>query len=171
MIRNKIKIWYDDGRGGAENGHLSLGQETTTNTYVGHTFFFTDYYDKKKVLARYTMRADQVLYVVEDLSQPAPHELKERTDREVQFSKEYALTHGNIPWRHYFGPNGPRPPPIHFMWPAKQIGDVHSISSGQGYWYVQCFIDVVRCCVYVEFNLRTLSYHSDCYQAMCRHRS
>lgn len=39
-----------------------------------------------------------------------------------------------IPWRHHFGMEGPRPAPIHFMWPAKQIGNVHQVVSMQGYW-------------------------------------
>lgn len=56
----KIQIYYDDGRGGVEQGHLSLGQETTTNTYEGHVFFFTEYGNKKNELARYTMSPNQV---------------------------------------------------------------------------------------------------------------
>jgi hypothetical protein len=59
-VPGKIKIWYDDHRGGVESGHLSLGQETTTNTYEGHEFFFTDYDNKRKVYARFRMQSGQV---------------------------------------------------------------------------------------------------------------
>jgi prolyl 4-hydroxylase len=133
LIRGKVKIWYDDHRGGVENGHLGLGQETTTNTYEGHEFFFTDYHNKDKVYARFRMHSGQVFYVVEDPNQPAPAELKSQTDREVRFIRDYSEKNG-IPWRHYYGPNGPRPPPIHFMWPATQIGQVHAVTSSHGYW-------------------------------------
>ena len=37
-------------------------------------------------------------------------------------------------WRHYFGPDGPRPPPVLNMWPADEIGQVHEINSTNGYW-------------------------------------
>lgn len=39
-----------------------------------------------------------------------------------------------IKWRHYYGPNGPRAPPKLFMWPANEIGEVHSLESGEGKW-------------------------------------
>lgn len=64
LVPGKIKIWYDDHRGGVESGHLTQGQETTTNTYKGHVFFFTDFKDKSKVYARYTMKADQVSLIL-----------------------------------------------------------------------------------------------------------
>ena len=32
------------------------------------------------------------------------------------------------------GPNGPRPPPILFHWPAPQIGAVHEVTTLQSYW-------------------------------------
>lgn len=71
-------MWYEDGEGGSEQGHLSLGQvrafimkyhcqlfefemkETTTNTYEGHVFFFTEYDNRNKEVARFTMSPDQV---------------------------------------------------------------------------------------------------------------
>lgn len=37
-------------------------------------------------------------------------------------------------WRHYFGPNGPRPPPTLYMWPASEIGEVHNAESNNGLW-------------------------------------
>ena len=54
-------------------------------------------------------------------------------EKETEFMAEYYNKTG-IHWRHYFGHNGPRPPPVHYMWPAKNIGDVHIIHSTQGFW-------------------------------------
>lgn len=53
-------MWFDDGRGGTEQGHLSTGQETTTNTYEGHVFFVTELGHKDKVIARFTMVKEKV---------------------------------------------------------------------------------------------------------------
>ena len=32
------------------------------------------------------------------------------------------------------GPNGPRPPPILYHWPAPSIGAVHEVITSQSYW-------------------------------------
>ena len=39
-------------------------------------------------------------------------------------------------WRHFYGPNGPRPRPTLNMWPADTIGVIHEVNSSNGYW--QC---------------------------------
>ena len=41
-------------------GHLVAGQETTTNTYVGHVFFFTLHSDRSVEVARFLMHDSQV---------------------------------------------------------------------------------------------------------------
>lgn len=134
LVPYKIRIFYEDGRGGTEQGHLSLGQETTTNTYEGHVFFFTDYRNKLKEIARFTMTKDTVLYLIEDEEHPPPRQLREQTDRELAFNLEY-LQRTGLHWRHFVSPEGqPRPPPTLFMWPARAIGEVHSVTSSQGYW-------------------------------------
>lgn len=76
-----------------------------------------------------------MFYVIEDPARPAPKELKKRTDNELEFIKEYKAKHG-LAWRHYYGPNGPRPPPKLFMWPAHAVGEVHAVTSNQGHWYI-----------------------------------
>ena len=78
----------------------------------------------------------QVLYLVSDPKSPAPAELLAHTAREQEFMAQYLKRNG-IQWRHYFGPNGPRPPPSLFMWPASHIGQVHTVTSTEGYWYVE----------------------------------
>ena len=56
----------------------------------------------------------QALYIVEDPENPPPDDLKKRSEAEVTFMEEYFNRTG-ILWRHYYGPNGPRPLPSHFM--------------------------------------------------------
>jgi hypothetical protein len=56
-----LQIWYDNGEGGSKMGRLKVGQETTTNTYETHEFFFTDLEKGDKVeVFRARMRNDKV---------------------------------------------------------------------------------------------------------------
>ena len=122
-----MDIWYDDGNGGTPQGTLSTGQESTTNSFIGHVFFVTLHDDRSKELTRFTMTKGRVLYVIyDDRDHPPPKDLLDRTNAEVEFMQRYLDTHG-IRWRHYYGPNGPRPPPILFQWPADEIGLVHEV--------------------------------------------
>ena len=126
--------YYDDGRGGSFQGTLNgWGRETTTNSYAGHVFFFTEKGDKSKEIARFTIKEDQFLYVVSDESRPPPDELKIQLEKERKFNEDYLKRTGNI-WRHYYGPNGPRPPPVLYMWPANEIGQLHTVKSYNGKW-------------------------------------
>ena len=125
--------YYDDGRDGIFQGRLELGGESTTNTYEGHVFYFTRVDQKDEVLARFTMHKDQVTYVVTDPKFLPPRHLQEHTDREKEFSAAYRKRTG-IHWRHYFGPSGPRAPPVLYMWDAKAVGQVHRVTSEHGYW-------------------------------------
>lgn len=61
LSRAPIEMWYDDGRDGILSATLRLGQETTTNTYEGHEFYFTEKFGKKDVeIARFKMKNSQV---------------------------------------------------------------------------------------------------------------
>lgn len=82
------------------------------------------------------MDGHKSLYVIEDPARPAPRELKERTAQEELFMADYLNRTGML-WRHYYGPNGPRAPPTLFMWPAKQVGEVHTVNSHHGFWHCQ----------------------------------
>jgi hypothetical protein len=55
-----VDYWWENGEGGAYQGTLTMGKETTTNSYEGHVFFFTESGNKEKELARFTMHKDQV---------------------------------------------------------------------------------------------------------------
>lgn len=129
-----MDMWYEDGRGGTFQGTLTLGRESTTNTYEGHVFFFTDSADRKIEYARFTMDKNRVLYLVQSDRHPVPQNLQDLTANETKFMTEYKARTG-INWRHYYGPLGPRPPPTLFMWPAAEIGQRHKISSTEGFWH------------------------------------
>jgi prolyl 4-hydroxylase len=134
--------YYDDGKGGSFQGTLNgWGKETTTNSYAGHVFFFTEKGDKSKEVARFTIKENQFLYVVSDESRPPPKELMEQLEKEKKFGEEYLKRTGNI-WRHYFGPNGPRSPPVLYMWPANEIGQIHTVSTYNGKWTCN---DPIKC--------------------------
>ena len=129
--------YYDDGGDGIYQGRLALGGESTTNTYEGHVFYFTRLGNKDAVLARFKMHTDQVTYVITDPTSVPPRHLQEQADKERMFAKAYRERTG-IHWRHYFGADGPRPPPTLHMWGAKSIGQVHSVQSTSGHWMNNC---------------------------------
>lgn len=133
LIPDTINIWYEDGKGGSPQGSLSLGKEYTVNTYEGHVFYFTSQADKSIEYARFTMDKEKVVYLVTDPERPAPENLIKLNEDEAKFSEEYYNRTG-IKWRHYFGPNGPRPPPTLFMWPTNEIGEIHYVDSTAGKW-------------------------------------
>lgn len=60
LTTRTVDIWFEDGKGGSMQGTLRPGQETTTNAYEGHVFFFTEKDNKKKEIARVTIRPDKV---------------------------------------------------------------------------------------------------------------
>jgi prolyl 4-hydroxylase len=129
--------FYDDGRDGIYQGRLELGSESTTNTYEGHIFYFTKVGDKSAVFARFVMHKDQVTYVITDPTSLPPRHLQEQADKERAFLKDYYDRTG-IHWRHYYGPDGPRPPPVLYQWDAKEIGQVHKVKSLEGHWHDDC---------------------------------
>jgi hypothetical protein len=49
---------------GTFQGSLTVGKESTINTYEGHVFFFTEHKKKKRELARLTMTKDKVRYTI-----------------------------------------------------------------------------------------------------------
>ena len=133
LYPKRLDMWWENHSGGLDQGHLVLGQETTTNTYVGHEFFFTEHGNKENEIARFRMKGDRVQYTIEDPREPPPEKLKHQSDREQSFMEDYFAEKG-IHWRHYYGPQGPRPPPSNYMYPADTIGDVHVTSSTESFW-------------------------------------
>ena len=48
-------------------------------------------------------------------------------------SNSFFFIQGNL-WRHYYGKDGPRPPPVLHMWAADKIGQKHQVESSEGFW-------------------------------------
>lgn len=134
MSSRVLDLWFDDGQGGLAQGTLRMGVDTTSTSYEGHVYFYTLHGgDKSNVLGRHVINKDQTLYLLEDKDYPASKEILDHTAREVEYMAEY-LNRTGIQWRSYYGPNGPRPPPVLFMWPADQIGQVHQVTTTHGKW-------------------------------------
>ena len=129
----KVDYYFDDGGEGTYQGTLDLGKETTSATYEGHTFFFTEHKNKKNVLARHVMDKHKVLYVIEDPTKPPPTVMIDHVKKDNAFREAYFNRTG-LMWRHYYGPKGPRPAPTLFMWPATTIGEDHNVTTSHGYW-------------------------------------
>lgn len=60
-------------------------------------------------------------------------------------------------WKHYYGPEGPRPPPKLFMWPAKQVGEVHRVISNHSFWLCDGTKEQCQSTEPVELELEVIS--------------
>jgi len=134
LSSRNLDVWYDNGTPeGTEQAKLTPGMMTATSAYEGNSFFVTVQGNKSHVLNRFTITKERVLYPIYDPEFPADEDTLEHNRREEEFGDEYLRRTGRA-WRHYYGPDGPRPPPILFMWPADNVGDVHRVTSNQTYW-------------------------------------
>ena len=153
MSARTIDLYFDDGGDGIPQGTLHSGQDTTTSAYEGHVFYYTPHQDKDSILGSVTMDKNQVrvfmklinfqthaayilqvLYRLTDEEYPASKDIFDYTDEEEAYMADY-LNRTGLHWRSFYGRNGPRPPPTHFMWPADEIGQVHVVNSSHGKWY------------------------------------
>ena len=146
MSSRDLDVYYDDGKGGIEQARLKPGRESTTNSYEGHSFFVTPVNNKTNIINRFTIEANKVLYLIEDPEYPISDDVLLQSREEGIFIEKYRNETG-LAWRHYFGPNGPRPPPKLFMWPADAVGDVHSVKSSSGYWYLHTLLRHFKYCI------------------------
>ena len=153
LFPKPVKMWFGMGGRGSDilQGILKMGQEMTLNGYQGHVFYFTyegeeedsvNHIKRKKdiEIARFTLVPTVFLYVVrpskeEDLAL-VPKQLLEIDKKQMLFNEEYFNKTGLL-WRHYFDLNGPRPPPVLFMWPAAFIGQTHEVVSPEAYWFCE----------------------------------
>lgn len=138
LSQRNLAIYWDDGKDGIFQGLLKPGQTTQSNSYIGHKFFFTEERDKTNVIGRVTIDRDVILNVIRDELFPLSdnHPVMSHTLKEEAYDREYMLKNDGMRWRHFYGQNGPRPPPTLNMWPADAIGNVHEVNSSNGYW--QC---------------------------------
>lgn len=135
-----LNIWYDDGGDGVPQGQLGPGKETTTNTYEGHIFYFTETGDKsRKRVATVKISAKKPFYTVrgshtdEELRRLLPNGVFDLAMAEQAYIATYRERTG-IDWRHFYGKDGPRAPPSLFMHPADYVGQTIKVQSPEGYW-------------------------------------
>ena len=133
LAPSSVDYWYDDGGEGVYQGTLTMGKEASINTYEGHVFYFTESNNKQREVVRFVMDKDKVMYAVYDPLHPAPKDLDDQVAKHEAFDREYYNRTG-LHWRHYYGPDGPRPPPSLYMWPAATVGQLHTVSSSEGLW-------------------------------------
>ena len=55
-----LDMFWEDGKNGVPQGRLQPGKETTTNTYHGHVFYFTEVNKKSNEVARVHIFLNQV---------------------------------------------------------------------------------------------------------------
>lgn len=134
-LSDKPKLLFWAGRGGHAKAHRLISEVAPmeavgTATTPGQTFFITPVYDSTHQLHRWTVTADEALLVYEeDNFQPqklSPSLLLKYQMQKVNwaFAKDYLATTGRA-WLSYF----PRPPPLHPMWAADFIGQIHGVTS------------------------------------------
>jgi len=85
----EVDYYYDDGGEGTFQGTLSLGKETTTNTYEGHVFYFTRKGKKDQIVNRFPMNKNRSLYIIMDQNKPPPEKYMSHWKQEEQFMEEY----------------------------------------------------------------------------------
>lgn len=120
--------WIPD-NGGAPvyQGVIEPNSESTTASYLTHTFRFTDLKDKNKIVFEFSVNPEQEIYAYVDEKTADKAKLKSHLE-EVEFAKEYKRKHNGRPWLSYY----PHEPVKSFMWPADYIGQEHHIHTEHG---------------------------------------
>lgn len=136
----QLDMWWDDGGEGVLSAKLKVGQETTTNTYEGHVFYFTlsgTHGANRVEVARFTMSTEKPVYTIrnyrDDPSQ-IPSNIVDLDAKEAAFMDKYLKATG-IQYRHYYGDDGPRQPPTLYMHPADYVGQRHLVESPETLWH------------------------------------
>jgi len=60
LSSRNLELWFNDGRDGIQQGHLHMGQETTTCSYPGHRFFVTEAGHKDTHVVDFLITSDRV---------------------------------------------------------------------------------------------------------------
>lgn len=64
MSTRPLDMYWDDGDKGLAQGRILPGQESATNSYEGHVFFFTAKGNKSEVVARVKMESGKVIFLL-----------------------------------------------------------------------------------------------------------
>jgi hypothetical protein len=101
------------------------------NSYIGHSFFFAPVKEKTKRLKEITVHAKEVVYTLEPTPGSPSHDafIKDQEKQkflrdEHAFMEKYKKETG-VFWRGVY----PRAKPVHYMWPADEVGQVHKVVS------------------------------------------
>lgn len=102
----------------------------STNSYVGHVFYFTEHGAKpEEELWKFTVTKGINMYIfdpVQDENNPFYVKVKEQKT----FLEEYQKDTGRA-WVHHY----PRPKPFLNIWSVQQgVGHIHKISTDQTFW-------------------------------------
>lgn len=118
--------WLDGSKAGVAQGHLRSNSETTTNSYIGHSFAFRS--AGGETVATVTVRRDQVLYVIQDESSDAA--VVARTEEQVAFMGEYLRKTG----RHWVA-DYPKPPLELPLLPGVAVGHASPRNHSAGLFH------------------------------------
>jgi prolyl 4-hydroxylase len=150
LYPSDIDMWYDNGQDGVFQGRIKFGKESSTTTYQGHEFYFTLHDEstgrsgkKGAEVGRWKMDRKQSFYLVEDPAFiPVAGSEEERvigeTFKEIAYMKDYEQRTGQLYYASCRDADRsflPRAPPVHHMWPADEIGQVHSVQTPEGFWH------------------------------------
>jgi len=95
-------------------------------------------------------------YVIQDPKKPPPASYLTHLRNEEKFMEEYLNRTGML-WRHYYGPTGPRAPPVLHMWPANEVGELHKVTSYEGLWHCDGEREVCQSKDAVDMELEVIS--------------
>jgi len=130
LLDYEVRIYWDSGKGlGTPQGMLYPEEDSTTNSYIGHTFVFRMPSTEEEV-ARITVRKGQVLYLIQDGSEVKDKKKLRETMEQLSFMKAYEEKAGR-PWVASY----PKEPLSMYMLPAEQIGENKTVVSRHGLFH------------------------------------
>jgi len=121
--------WYNHNNGDSVyNGPMKPKHVKSTNSYIGHTFYFTKMNSKEEIY-RFSVQPNVNMYLIPFDSQTGDLQLYLKLKEEFDFNSQYLLQTGRPCVSNY-----PRSPPILPIWPAQYVGQIHSIKSNSYFW-------------------------------------
>ena len=112
---------------------FSPGEETSTNSYVGHGFIFTNAADESDVRAEIRVTRGKHFYVLTDESSSERLGEVARSTQQMEAGLDAYHKQTGIPWLSYWR----RPPPALYMWPAEREGQIHTVRSTYSYYHCE----------------------------------
>lgn len=130
---NPILLHWD-GQGGTDDSSRLIAEiapmeSVGTATTPGQSFYVSPVYDGSHALQRWTVTVDEAILVYENTDRIAKwdEQLKLKYDLQ-QLNLLYARDYLAVAKKTWLA-NFPRPPPVHYIWDVRKMGQVHSISS------------------------------------------